>query len=107
MNTEERGTFECPICGVDTPHRHTDEEIDARSRRQQLDFKVRELLRADMDRAKQAFMDFEASCATCRTMSDAIARKFNLGITVGYYGMQRQGDKYFCPACNRYVLDIS
>lgn len=25
--TEQRGTFVCPICGIETPHAHTDGEI--------------------------------------------------------------------------------
>jgi uncharacterized Zn finger protein (UPF0148 family) len=27
--TELKGTFACPICGQDTPHHHTKEEIEA------------------------------------------------------------------------------
>lgn len=43
QNEEITGTSECPICGIDTPHHHTDKEVDMYHDYQQLKHELNSL----------------------------------------------------------------
>ena len=74
----------------------------------ELDEKILKYLRKKIKFAESEFQSYLEACSTCRMASDYLIRETTGAATPGELGMKQTGSyTWYCPTCNRCVLDES
>ena len=128
---ELNGTYDCPICGKDTPHEHTDFEIHTYHHRNDMEeinevakqqlaeqakehavqhgqraarqAKVRANLEKTIKMAEIALKQFDEACTFCRSFGDGSQSSRLYHGCDKEYGFTINGDTVTCPVCKRCV----